>query len=622
MSTKDVIIAIIGKDQASGALKATGKSLDDLARGASNVTSVSGALNSALTALGSVAVAGLVEKLGEGILALAQLGAEAARVEQSFYRVTSGTGQAGGAIARGLEEAANGAAHLEDMMQVVTRASMMGVELTAQQWAELAAGAKEHARLWGTSFIDTFEGIVTAIERGQPRMLYALGFSGARDAVKGFETEMGDVSGAMSDAQRQAALLQLVMGQFDSEGAKYGKASADFISATTAMKNAWIELKEELGKKIAPELLPIIQGLVALLQGDFKNSLSFLFPLAGKLTREFDKMAPIERGIAADSARWAALGVAITGVATATGTATSAFVEMSSAAEKALRDYQATLTAESDSPTGFVPRDIGQYKATLYEIEQDNKKAAEKAAKDWQDAYNKTWDDLHSTVEAALQETSVTAEDLAAAASGTYVDKWDENLRRLRAVAQNGMAELDAHPDWATLLKIPDAVLHGPEAQLKAWANEQLEAPDVGLFDIDRAVAMVEDYVAKQAAHEALIQAVMEAYAAKHGLSTGQAKKDIGLAFGDSTETGKTAAEQVLAGFGLAVEDNSPATTFAKALGKDIDSQAALLKTTGQTLWAAIAVGVDRAMDEQNFIYMLAAKIAPVVAKILSHPWE
>jgi hypothetical protein len=66
--------------------------------------------------------------------------------------------------------------------------------------------------------------------------------------------------------------------------------------------------------------------------------------------------------------------------------------------------------------------------------------------------------------------STVTAEDFAKTLAGTYEDAALEAARRLDAVAARGFEELQAHPDWAELLKIPPDVLAGSEEALKAWA--------------------------------------------------------------------------------------------------------------------------------------------------------
>lgn len=79
--------------------------------------------------------------------------------------------------------------------------------------------------------------------------------------------------------------------------------------------------------------------------------------------------------------------------------------------------------------------------------------------------------ELQGKIESALNVgLAVTAKDMADTLAGTYEDAPLEAARRLDAIAARGFAELQAHPDWAGLLKIPPDVLSGNEAALKDWA--------------------------------------------------------------------------------------------------------------------------------------------------------
>lgn len=84
--------------------------------------------------------------------------------------------------------------------------------------------------------------------------------------------------------------------------------------------------------------------------------------------------------------------------------------------------------------------------------------------------------EVKSAIEAALSKgLEVTAADQLATKAGTYEDKPLENARRLDAIAERGFAELKAHPDWASILKIPADVLAGSEDGLKSWAANMSE---------------------------------------------------------------------------------------------------------------------------------------------------
>lgn len=160
-------------------------------------------------------------------------------------------------------------------------------------------------------------------------------------------------------------------------------------------------------------------------------------------------------------------------------------------------------------------------------------KIIEDAAKDQKDALGTIADqynDLRGIVSTALRPTDVTGLDMEMAALGQYVDKWDESARRLDAIAARGFAELEAHPDWAAALKIPEGVLSGSETALKDWARRTSDAvrnlfrPD--LIDIEDAADAVEAYMRDMAAREVTIDLIVKELQTR-GVSEEQARKQV-----------------------------------------------------------------------------------------------
>jgi hypothetical protein len=187
--------------------------------------------------------------------------------------------------------------------------------------------------------------------------------------------------------------------------------------------------------------------------------------------------------------------------------------------------------------------DLEQIKALNEEIPSIISAGASKAEQAWDNYYSsqqQQLSDLRSAVTAALQPTQVTQLDMDLSVTGDYVDKWDENARRLDAIAQRGFAELQQHADWASVLKIPPEVLSGSEAQLRDWANKaadavrSLERPD--LINLDAAVAAVEQYMQRQAAQELSIDLVVGEIAKRGGLSQEEAKRQVMAAYGMEEE--------------------------------------------------------------------------------------
>ncbi len=649
----DIILRIIGKDQASPAVKdVTGnlRGMDDAAR------VVTGGLDGLMAAAGVAGLAVLAKQVGEAVWELANLGAEAARVEDAFMRVSAGVGVVGSDIVAAMDAATLATVDDEALMQVATNSMIMGLRLTGKEWGNLAAGARYHARLIGEDTRTVFSGMLEAITRGQPRMLAALKFPGARDAINEMAEGLDGAASSMTEAERQAALLELVMGTLTDEMGKYGEMMPDMIDRTDQLKRKWEDLKESMGQGLLETAgaWNILDNAAEQFEGQMIRNGEVYTRMASGAWR-FDEALTAETKAqqAANqvTSYWIARAAPYEAATRKAADATAAFVKAMPKASDAAgwKAYVATVNAELNKLTlnlHMTKAEADQFREGMYaglggrgesavaiatahaatlaaneQLAQDTADAWKKAAEDSASAWESAWDDLRGTVEAALQATGVTAEDLAATASGVYVDKWDENIRRLNAIAANGFAELQAHPDWAAVLEIPPEVLSGTEQQLKDWAAGTAKAAPTGLFDIDAAVAIVEQYVAEQAAHEALIDAVAAEYARRHGMGLGAAKKAVGGVMGGPEEAGKTAADDMLAGLTGQLEKTSPASVFVDAMNKDITAQAKLLKGTGESLWLAMELGIVEQMNESDYVYMFAMIIAPVVAKLLSNPY-
>ena len=220
-------------------------------------------------------------------------------------------------------------------------------------------------------------------------------------------------------------------------------------------------------------------------------------------------------------------------------------------------------------------------------------------------------------LKAHLSPTSVTAGDMAL--GDDYIDKWDENARRLNAIAKNGFSELQAHADWASVLKIPDNILSGSEAGLKDWAARtssdvtSLFRPD--LLNIDAAIAAVGQAMRDQAAKELSIDMIVGEMAAR---GTSVSKAEVAQMLGlDQSLVGGDAAGQMLQGFGDKMAESDPMAGFASHLRTNTKDNKAKLSDGGFVLWGAVEQGIYKAINETDYALAFARRLAPLVAKIL-----
>lgn len=258
---------------------------------------------------------------------------------------------------------------------------------------------------------------------------------------------------------------------------------------------------------------------------------------------------------------------------------------------------------------------------------------------DMADSYRTHMEDIRSAIQAALSPTGVTALDMGLAGLGAYEEKWDENARRLDAIAARGFGELEAHPDWAEALKIPPEVLAAGEEALKSWAQQTSDAvrnltrPD--LLNIDAAVAAVEQYFRDQAAKELSLDLITEAVVAKGLVSGDDAKAQVAEALGlevpalelgitldsESLEglsaEGETAVGYIMAGYQTGLESASPASAFGQRFIDDIQANQGVLTMAGKEAWKPIWSAISEAIAKTPFVYEIAAAVADPVVRIL-----
>ncbi len=159
----------------------------------------------------------------------------------------------------------------------------------------------------------------------------------------------------------------------------------------------------------------------------------------------------------------------------------------------------------------------------------------ERAAQNHASAMYSSASELSSAIEQAIKRgLEVSPEDMQLASVGLYRDKALEAARRLDAILQRGFAELQAHPDWAGLLQIPESVLSGSEAELKAWAARTKEdVVDLARPDLINWDAFIENFrrdMDKEAAKKLTIDIAVEKLVATGelaGMSPEQRKKMV-----------------------------------------------------------------------------------------------
>ena len=720
----------LNKAEFDSGAKSAKDSTFDLAGEMRTATSASGLLEGALKSAGILGLAYLAREAVQAAYDLAMVGAEAARVGTSFTAVARGVGASAEGISAAMDEATGRVVDDEALMQTAAQGMIMGLRLSEGAWADLAAGARYHAKLIGQDTETVFSGIVDSISRGQPRMLQALSFPGARDAINQLSQELDGAASSMTEAERQAALLELVMKTLADEQARFGPLPDDAIDSVDRFNVAWGNVKETWGQAIVEggNLVGVMDSLTRIAEFGWEGALQnqalaaasgdemarqyLIFTvglqqaelLIGAATASLHVMDGAVGKVgdtvyytveAYEAAKAAAAGAAdeTQGVAGAAGDVSSAagdvagklaawdagfrqagasannirkiiaginydlgnldLDELGAGLESALSSAQSAaaglagtasfsvaegLYANAQAELEALYAEAGAAGRNMTELELAYREQAimdslrdtvgmyEDAGKDSAEAFGDAFDDMKSAAAAALQPTSVSALDFMPGRE----DAWDENARRLDAIAARGSSELVAHPDWASILMIPPDVLAAGDEALKAWAQQtsddvrNLFRPDLLTGSLDEMVETVRGYVLDQEAREGTIEDVTAAYQAKYGGSAADAKKMAKMLLGDTSQVGETVADDLAAGMKKSMGQGSLTATLVATWKTDVDNNKKDLQDAGGRIWDVLFGGIRQAVKDQDpsLIQVIAEKVAPAVARILSNNWQ
>ena len=200
------------------------------------------------------------------------------------------------------------------------------------------------------------------------------------------------------------------------------------------------------------------------------------------------------------------------------------------------------------------------------------------ASEQYGNQITKNLGDIRSAVESLLQPTEVTGIDWDQTRLGTYSDKWDEYVRRLRSAAT------DSNSAWKSMIPI-EIMQKGADA-VKAWMAETERAfyagrmpEQINWAGFDEAYAA---YMAGKADRELLIQTAMA--------RVGGGRADVMQALGitsDMLGSSAALAESMAASAGGIADltDNMPSLNDAILLATQY------LQDWGVALWATMGLG-------------------------------
>ena len=191
---------------------------------------------------------GFVKDVGATVWQLGELGAQSARVSDSFMVMAENAGISGTEMLAAMREATGGAISDTDLMLAANRAMMLGVGANAKEISKLMSAAIERGQVLGVSSKQAIDSIIEGIGKISPERLDDLGIVGVPAKMEAYAATLGTTADKLTDVQKKAALVKAVLDSSPSGGGFANDAALGYERLTASMQNA----KEALGQLFAP----------------------------------------------------------------------------------------------------------------------------------------------------------------------------------------------------------------------------------------------------------------------------------------------------------------------------------------------------------------------------------
>ena len=185
----------------------------------------------------------------------AQLAAAFNQQEIAFQNLAQSAGVSSDALLNALDKAAGGTIESFRLMQLASRAAVLGMPM--DELARLMEISRASALAMGESVEFMFDSLVTGIVRASPLLIdNVLKINGISSALDVFADKLGVSADDLSEAGRQQALLNLVMTEGQGIVDKMGDAMVELTDRQQIdnAKTAFIEWRTEMGQNLLPIL--------------------------------------------------------------------------------------------------------------------------------------------------------------------------------------------------------------------------------------------------------------------------------------------------------------------------------------------------------------------------------
>lgn len=244
-------IGINATNNASGVIGTVTRDLDNLsARGGAG----GGALGGGMFSPGNLAMMGAaaygITQVGAAVYDLGENAAQVEAVGNSFEGLAAKAGLSSAELLDALKATSSGTISEYDIMLAANKALLLGVADSNDEFIALLSVAKSRGQAMGQDVTKSFDDLVTGVGRGSALILDNLGFSTLQIAAanEAYAQSLGIAVDEMDDAQKKAALLNVIM----AEAAEMGAIPESSLDSYQRLGAEMEDLKANIGDLVQP----------------------------------------------------------------------------------------------------------------------------------------------------------------------------------------------------------------------------------------------------------------------------------------------------------------------------------------------------------------------------------
>jgi ABC-type transporter Mla subunit MlaD len=188
----------------------------------------------------------------EGLDEITTVGAQVADVEENFNKITLAAGQLGDELLGALHEGSHNTITDFSLMKSVNDNLAAGINLTKQQYSEIATGAFALAQAKGLDVAAAFEKINDAMVTGKIKgVQYLTGKIDLADAEDRYAKSIGTTSDRLTAEEKAEAGRMVILEKVTAATQRLGEQQDGLDEKVAQVRTQWKNFEEDLSKTIA-----------------------------------------------------------------------------------------------------------------------------------------------------------------------------------------------------------------------------------------------------------------------------------------------------------------------------------------------------------------------------------